>query len=376
MSSQLSQLHRLIASNYNLDELRTLCFDLGVEFENLGGVETRDGKARELILLLGREHRIEQLLKAVQNTRPVLLETTGLTPELINPETYYLELADFETASSSPKTRRKHLTILLLVFGVVIILILSFIIAQPFMEDDDSIELVDVLVLVDKGLPVIEFKVRNIGDEVAFLKAAEFEILESRDISECTSYLAWPVSYVYDVELPIEVPLNSFVQRVNISQAVPANDVDRFQFKIGNKIAGMPGGSIIYQLKIRILYNKNSEIVSDEVLIMVPHTIGTLDRSGASGECLERTYENGIYMLNLQGDRSQELHDFRYDLEALRKELDIVRPTETPRPTRLSIGSQVPHFDLTTFDGQVYSLSDYRGDIIVINFRPCGRYQV
>jgi peroxiredoxin len=101
---------------------------------------------------------------------------------------------------------------------------------------------------------------------------------------------------------------------------------------------------------------------------MVPYPVTILAGTGSDRECLERRYENGIYMLNLQGIRSQELLDFRSELEALRNSLDTEQPTQAPRPTRLSMGSSAPLFDLTTFDGQVYTLSDYQGNIVVINF--------
>ena len=61
MASGLTQLHQFIVAHYSLDELRTLCFDLGVNYDDLGG-EALSGKARELILKLGRERKLEELL--------------------------------------------------------------------------------------------------------------------------------------------------------------------------------------------------------------------------------------------------------------------------------------------------------------------------
>ena len=59
MDSQLARLHKLIVERHNLEEFRTLCFQLDVKYDQLGG-ETLGAKARELILWLGRRRQLEQ----------------------------------------------------------------------------------------------------------------------------------------------------------------------------------------------------------------------------------------------------------------------------------------------------------------------------
>jgi hypothetical protein len=54
MASNLSHLHRFIIDRYDLEELRTLCFDK-CGLDDLRG-EGKTAKARELILRLGRRH--------------------------------------------------------------------------------------------------------------------------------------------------------------------------------------------------------------------------------------------------------------------------------------------------------------------------------
>jgi len=44
----MTELHRLLVRHFDLEELRTLAFDLGVDFDDLRG-EGKSAKARELI---------------------------------------------------------------------------------------------------------------------------------------------------------------------------------------------------------------------------------------------------------------------------------------------------------------------------------------
>jgi hypothetical protein len=65
----LIKFRRLIDTHFNNEELRTLCFDLEVDYESLGG-EGKMGKIRELIAHMKRFHRIEELLKYLRTERP------------------------------------------------------------------------------------------------------------------------------------------------------------------------------------------------------------------------------------------------------------------------------------------------------------------
>lgn len=64
-----TQLHEFIVDYFSLDELKTLCFKLGVAFDDLGG-DGRAGKARELVLLMKRQTRLDHLAAHLSLARP------------------------------------------------------------------------------------------------------------------------------------------------------------------------------------------------------------------------------------------------------------------------------------------------------------------
>jgi formylglycine-generating enzyme required for sulfatase activity len=90
MADDLTRLHRFIVENFSLDELRTLCFDLKVNYDDLAG-EALSGKARELIFRLERKHRLDDLLAHLQEARPEAfamanLDIASAKPPSIVPE--------------------------------------------------------------------------------------------------------------------------------------------------------------------------------------------------------------------------------------------------------------------------------------------------
>lgn len=63
------QLQTILASRFDLEELKTLCFRLGVAYDSLRG-EGLEGKARELVAYWQRRQQIGQLVNAIQLYRP------------------------------------------------------------------------------------------------------------------------------------------------------------------------------------------------------------------------------------------------------------------------------------------------------------------
>jgi hypothetical protein len=65
----LTTLRQLLAVRFSEGELRTLCFDLGVGYEDLVG-EGKADKARELVAYLERRKRIPDLIRIGERSRP------------------------------------------------------------------------------------------------------------------------------------------------------------------------------------------------------------------------------------------------------------------------------------------------------------------
>lgn len=65
----LAQLSSLITNHFDLEELRSLCLELSVDYDSLRG-EGKASKSRELVLLLARNDALESLHKSVSNIRP------------------------------------------------------------------------------------------------------------------------------------------------------------------------------------------------------------------------------------------------------------------------------------------------------------------
>lgn len=62
-AATLRRLHALLCRRHSLDSLRTLCFRLGLDFDDLPG-ETKSARARELVLAMDRQGRVGELWAA------------------------------------------------------------------------------------------------------------------------------------------------------------------------------------------------------------------------------------------------------------------------------------------------------------------------
>ena len=67
--NEIAQFHKNMLRSFSLDELRTLCFEIRVNYDILGG-EGLGGKSRELIIWMAQNGRLPRLQNAVEEKRP------------------------------------------------------------------------------------------------------------------------------------------------------------------------------------------------------------------------------------------------------------------------------------------------------------------
>lgn len=65
----LSSLRKILADRFNAEELQTLCFEMGIEYEDLSG-QGKAGKARELVAYLDRRDLIREFISVGERLRP------------------------------------------------------------------------------------------------------------------------------------------------------------------------------------------------------------------------------------------------------------------------------------------------------------------
>lgn len=64
----LSDLHKQIDERFSFSEVRTLCFDMGIDFDNVPG-DTKSAFIRNLLVSVAREGRLQELVDLVREQR-------------------------------------------------------------------------------------------------------------------------------------------------------------------------------------------------------------------------------------------------------------------------------------------------------------------
>ncbi|MDX1416640.1 MAG: DUF4062 domain-containing protein [Candidatus Promineifilaceae bacterium] len=65
---EIIKLHQQLVEQFSVEELHTLCFQLGYDYEEIGGVG-KSAKARELIIFVQRRKQLDRLQEAVKRLR-------------------------------------------------------------------------------------------------------------------------------------------------------------------------------------------------------------------------------------------------------------------------------------------------------------------
>jgi hypothetical protein len=66
--ADLARIRHALVDSFDLDELRTLCFDLGMDFESLPG-QSKPAKAREMVNYWRNRHDLNSLTEAIRTER-------------------------------------------------------------------------------------------------------------------------------------------------------------------------------------------------------------------------------------------------------------------------------------------------------------------
>jgi hypothetical protein len=132
-------------------------------------------------------------------------------------------------------------------------------------------------------LPLLDFKLRNSGKEVAFIKRAEIRVEQNWTLHWPTAGGAAPPSWNYDLVLPTTGA--PYVASVDLSQTVDPNGVDRFTITVSPDEHITPFADYIYSMEVKLIYDEdNKEVSTGPLVYMVgyPKWFNKLERP--SGE--------------------------------------------------------------------------------------------
>ncbi len=104
--------------------------------------------------------------------------------------------------------------------------------AKKLFSPRRALEIVELSEIDNATFPILDLKLRNPGNEVAFLKRIVFEVLKTRPVpAESHMSEGAPVSHQYNVLLnPFS---EDYTVPLSVSQEIPANGTDRIQIIIG-----------------------------------------------------------------------------------------------------------------------------------------------
>jgi Effector-associated domain 7/GRAM domain len=69
LDSQMIGLRKNLTNYFSESEIRTLCFDCGIDYDNLAG-GTKEAKARELVIACQKSGRLDRLVRQCRALRP------------------------------------------------------------------------------------------------------------------------------------------------------------------------------------------------------------------------------------------------------------------------------------------------------------------
>jgi hypothetical protein len=182
----------------------------------------------------------------------------------------------------SAAERQVILAVLGGIFGIIValILIIPYLLPKP----DADLRLVDSRIFqeripaidleekgyftVPKPFPTIEFKLRNVGEKIAFVKEAKIKVYNVFKLIPQIRFKPVEVTWKYRVELsPKDTP---YTKSLPISQEIAVNQTDRFIISFGQQPL-YDHYSYIYNVMVELIYNEsNRKLKTDNFIFLIP----------------------------------------------------------------------------------------------------------
>jgi len=130
-----------------------------------------------------------------------------------------------------------------------------------------AVKIVDISLIDTIRFPtVLDVKVRNTGNNPAFIKRAEFHVAKVYSLKR-SEYLKFiEVSGSYDVEL--QCSDTPYVTAIDLSQGIEPKGVDRFRFSFGCKDYSVEK-VLVAATKVKLIYNESNDVAESKDVIFV-----------------------------------------------------------------------------------------------------------
>ena len=125
----------------------------------------------------------------------------------------------------------------------------------PPPRSEQGLELVSLDVIDTYSFPILDFKFRNIGPYVSYIKKVELIVLEKTITPWAVQFSAGPATFQYN--LLLKPRTDATVYQLSVSQPVPSNDTDRFQVIVGQASAYNDIEYVDYKFSIKVHYDRD-----------------------------------------------------------------------------------------------------------------------
>jgi hypothetical protein len=137
--------------------------------------------------------------------------------------------------------------------------------------NESELELVDVSLKEQDRATILDIKLRNVGEKVAYLKEADFKVAKTWELQSNTFPVYLPSSRNYDMLLAPTGP--PYKKTMKLSQIIGPNKVDRFTFTIGLDPPKRDPGNVqyVFLLSLDLIYDEDDKVVSGGKILIVIH---------------------------------------------------------------------------------------------------------